>query len=203
VRHFTSLDGLLLWRAGLGASYCLFCRTGRGVRCDPTSKIPREIIPLSTVALLLSVHSPRQSKSHNPFTNLSFGEEQKGSEHSLSLSPLLLFHTHTYTSTHSLSSIPSPYNLVAMANRPADRSGRPMKKKGGGPLAGIPRQSGERSPTGNGAANNMVRSASSLMFPSPTLPFLFLCVLFSGCFAAWRERTATVFEEMRGSRATS
>jgi hypothetical protein len=35
---------------------------------------------------------------------------------------------------------------------------RPMKKKGGGPLAGIPRQSGERSPTGNGAANNMVRA---------------------------------------------
>lgn len=43
---------------------------------------------------------------------------------------------------------------------------RPMKKKGGGTLAGIPRASGERnSPVGNGASsNNQVSSFSSLQY---------------------------------------
>jgi hypothetical protein len=87
--------------------------------------------------------------------------------------------SHTYLSR---SSPRNPHLILLLSklscpHRCADKMprSRPLKKKGAGPLAGIPRQSGERSPTGNGASNNMVRI--SLNCPLCLSSFFWLCPL--------------------------
>jgi len=70
-----------------------------------------------------------------------------------------------------------------MNNADATFCYRPMKKKGGGTLAGIPRASGERnSPVGNGAFSN--NQVSTLSFVSSSIkPFCLLCVVVTSVVA--------------------
>lgn len=142
---------------GNGASYCRFF-------ASIVRFLSHEVRPKSTTLNHISLGSVLSSPSLKRFIN--FFEK----------SPFVLnFSFACSCETVSSAHLAQTNHFKNLRTDKMPRAIRPMKKKGGGPLAGIPRQSGERSPTaGNSASNNMVSNPFSCAFLSHPCPLLSL-----------------------------